>query len=335
VTMDSPLPKLRATAIAHPNIALIKYWGNRDDRLRLPANGSISINLDGLVTTTSVQMDAQLPSDVVNLQGKAADAVTLARVSDHLNVIRSRFEDTRHARVESENNFPMGAGIASSASGFAALTMAAVSALGKEISEREMTILARRGSGSASRSIPTGYAEWQAADYDEESYAWSIAEAEHWALVDCVAVISTEHKRVSSADGNRLANTSPYQTARVADAPDRLARCRAAIRDCDFESLATVIEADTRMMHAVMMTSQPPIFYWNAQTMMLIQEIPEWRKAGLAVAYTVDAGPNVHCICLPEAEAEVRLRLTNIPGVQQGLVARAGSGARLVNERES
>jgi diphosphomevalonate decarboxylase len=319
----------KATAVACPNIAFIKYWGNREDSLRLPANGSISMNLGGLFTQTEVQFLPDSPIDTVVLQGNPADPATFARVSAHLDVIRKRAGIYLKAKVESRNSFPAGAGIASSASAFAALTLAATYALEMDCSESELSALARRGSGSASRSIPAGFVEWFAGDQDSNSYARSIAGPDHWDLIDLIAIISKEPKSISSEAGNQLAITSPFQRPRVLDAGRRLDACRDAILRRDFALLAEIIEEDTRLMHAVMMTSRPPLFYWDPATLALLRDIPVWRKAGLAVAYSVDAGPNVHCMCLPEAESAVRDRLLAAPGVTQVLTARPGPGAQL------
>jgi diphosphomevalonate decarboxylase len=323
--------KSTATALAHPNIALIKYWGNRDDGLRLPASGSISMNLGGLETVTTVAFDPQLRDDEFVFDGVRQTGPALARVSTHLDRLRVKAESARKARVESRNNFPLGAGIASSASGFAALTVAGAAALGLPLSERELSILARRESGSAARSIPGGFVEWYAADTDEESYAESIAPPSHWALMDVIAILDGRPKQTGSAEGNRLARTSPLQTARVADAPRRLDICRRAVLERDFMLLAEIVEQDTRRMHDVMRTSTPALNYLLPATEELMRAIPAWRVGGLPVAYTIDAGPNVHCLCPAESAAEVERRLRENPAVQRILVARPGGGARMIN----
>jgi len=322
-----------ATALAHPNIAFIKYWGNRDDALRLPANGSISMNLAGLETRTTVEFDPRLGEDEFTLQGTAPKGMALARVSAHLDLLRARAGKAWKARVASENDFPTGAGIASSASAFAALTVAAAAALGLTLTERELSILARRGSGSASRSIPDGFTEWYAAPKDGQSYAESIAAPDHWRLVDLIAIIDSGPKPVGSAEGNKLARTSPLQKARTADVPRRLEVCRRAIREKDFAVLAEIVEEDTRLMHAVMLTSKPALVYLDPATLILMRSIPQWRAAGLSAAYTIDAGPNVHCLCPEESAAEVERRLREIPEVRQILCARPGAGARVVPQR--
>ena len=319
-----------ATAVSCPNIAFVKYWGNRDDELRLPANGSISMNLAGLETRTSVAFDAALERDAFTLQGIPQTGEALARVSAHLDLLRARGDSAWKAKAASESNFPAGAGIASSAAGFAALTVAAAAALGLNLSARELSILARRGSGSASRSIPHGFVEWYAADRDEDSFAESIAPPDHWPLVDLIAVVDAGHKKVGSAEGNRLARTSPYQEARVMDAPRRLLLCRRAVIGRDFATLAMLIEEEARMMHQVMRTSTPPLDYLEDSTRDLMRSIPQWRAGGLPAAFTLDAGPNVHCICPENAAPEAERRLREQPGVRRILIGRPGPGARVV-----
>src|SRR5512135_1751431 len=214
-----------ATAQAHPNIAFIKYWGNRDDALRLPLNGSLSMNLAGLYTRTTVSFQPSLPFDELVINGREITGPALDRVALILDLVRERANLKAQAEVVSENNFPSGAGIASSASAFAALALAASAAAGLKLKEAELSRLARRGSGSASRSIPGGFVEWQAGTGEEDSFAFSIAEPGHWALVDCVAVASTTHKKTGSIEGHGIAETSPLQSVRVADAPRRLEIC--------------------------------------------------------------------------------------------------------------
>ena len=215
-----------ATALANPNIAFIKYWGNRDNALRLPVNGSISMNLDGLSTRTTVSFQPSLPFDELIINGHEVIGKGLERVSLILDIVREMAGIKERAEVMTENNFPSGAGIASSASAFAALTLAGSTAAGLNLSEPELSRLARRGSGSASRSIPSGFVEWQAGTTDEDSFAFTIAEPDHWNLVDCVAIVSASHKKTGSTEGHSIAPTSPLQTARVTDAPRRLEICR-------------------------------------------------------------------------------------------------------------
>ena len=320
-----------ATAISHPNIAFIKYWGNRDNTLRLPMNGSISMNLGGLTTRTVVSFQPSLPFDQLIINGREVTGPGLDRVAYLLDIIRGMADIHERAEVMTENNFPSGAGIASSASAFAALALAGSKAAGLNLTEPELSRLARRGSGSASRSIPGGFVEWQVGTTDEDSYAFSIAEPNHWKLVDCIAIVSASHKKTGSTEGHALAPTSPLQAARVADAPRRLETCRTAILNRDFDSFASVVELDSDMMHSVMMTSTPALHYWNPASLSVMNAVRHWRGEGLTVCYTVDAGPNVHVIC-PETEAQtVEKRLRGINGVSDVLIARVGGGAKIVN----
>lgn len=289
------------------------------------------MNLDGLFTRTTVSFQPSLPYDELIINGHEIAGAGRERVSSILDIIRKMAGIRDSAEVMTENNFPSGAGIASSAAAFAALALAGSKAAGLHLSERDLSRLARRGSGSAARSIPGGFVEWQAGETDEDSFAYSIAAPEQWKLVDCVALVSASHKKTGSTEGHSIAPTSPLQAARVDDAPRRLDLCRSAILNCDFDSLASIVELDSDMMHAVMMTSTPALHYWKPASLEVMNRVRAWRTEGIPACYTVDAGPNVHVLC-PEAEAHlVDKRLRQIPGVDDVLVARAGGPAKIVN----
>jgi diphosphomevalonate decarboxylase len=234
--------------------------------------------------------------------------------------------------VISENNFPTGSGIASSASAFAALALAASTAAGLDLDEKGLSILARTGSGSAARSIPGGFVEWHPGNGHQSSYAYTIAPPDHWDLADLVAVISKAHKATGSTSGHALADSSPLQAARVADAPRRLATCRRALLDRDFDKFAEVVELDSNIMHAVMQTSTPPLIYWQPATVAVMHAVRSWRNSGLPVCYTIDAGPNVHVITLKEEYSKVNRLLKDIPGVEDVLPAFPGGPAKLIYE---
>ncbi len=324
-----------ATARAHSNIAFVKYWGNRDHRLRLPANSSISMNLADLHTTTTVAWDDDLKHDTLTINGAIAADSALERVRNHLDMLRARFKTSRYARVRSTNNFPMGTGIASSASAFAALTAAACAALGLELPERELSTLARRGSGSAARSIPSGYVEWHAGDSHETSFAESFAPPEHWDLIDIIAIVSRAHKRTSSSAGHETADSSVLQPARISSAAERLRVVKSAIMSRDFEQFASVVEEDSNLMHAVMMTSDPPLFYWAPLSFAIMKAVRYWRTIEkLQVCYTLDAGPNVHCICAASDANEVSARLRSLSGELDILRSSAGGGACVLSLRD-
>lgn len=321
---------MTVTARAHPNIAFIKYWGNRNAQLRLPSNSSLSMTLDGLYTETTVRWDHQLSSDVLVLNHQEQAGEPLSRVSAHLDALRNRFGTTERAVVETYNNFPTGAGIASSASAFAALTVAGVAALNQTISERELSTLARLGSGSASRSISAGFVEWHAADTHEESYAETVFPADHWELVDVVVIVSRTHKITGSTAGHGSASTSDLQNARIAGAQDRLRMLKAAIAARDFASFAEIVEHDSNLMHAVMMTSRPPLFYWMPASLAIMDAVRQLRAEGLRVCYTLDAGPNVHCICVREDSEKVREAISRLSMGVDIVSAGVGQGAQVI-----
>ena len=321
-----------ATAIAHPNIAFIKYWGNRNHEFRIPSNGSISMNLDGLETKTTVRFDPGLDEDQLLINKEEANTAATQRASTFLDLVRERAGVREFALIESSNNFPMGSGIASSASAFAALALAASKAAGLEMAERELSILARRGSGSASRSVPAGFVEWQSGSTDADSFAESMAPPEHWNLVDCVTVVDEEHKLIGSSGGHQLADTSPLQAARVEGAFARLEEVRRAILEHDFQLFSSIVEADSLLMHAVMMTSEPSLIYWSPASVRVLKACQSWRNEGFSLASTMDAGPNVHVICPAGQEQELFSLLKRTEGVKRVLVAGVGGAARLLED---
>ncbi len=319
-----------ATAVACANIAFIKYWGNLDDSLHLPSNGSISMNLDSLKTSTTVQYDPDLNCDTLEINQQPQKGETLSRVQKFMQQVRERTNSNLYAHISSESNFPLSAGLASSAAAFAALALAATSALGITLPESQLSALARLGSGSAARSIPGGFVEWHASNTHEGSFAESIAGPDYWDLTDVIAIVQKEPKIITSANGHTLAKTSPYQSFRVQNANSRLTTCRSAILDRDFTRLAEITELDSMMMHAVMMTSNPPLFYWEPATLQIIKAAQQWRRDGLQVCVTVDAGANTHLICAKGYANIIKEKLKEIQAVQSILVSSPGGPARLV-----
>jgi diphosphomevalonate decarboxylase len=288
------------------------------------------MNLAGLETKTQVRFDADLPADSLTLNGHLASDVALARAKTMLDRVRKMAGISTPAEIVSENNFPTGTGIASSASAFAALAVASAAAAGLHLDEAELSRLARTGSGSACRSVPAGFVEWQAGSTYQDSFAFTIASPEYWTLVDCVAIVSTEHKPTGSTEGHALADTSPLQAARLADAPRRLDICRRAIRTRDFETFADIVELDSNMMHGVMMTSNPRLMYWQPVSLAVMEAVQRWRAEGLPVCFTLDAGPNVHVLCEVAYQQQVESKLSEIPGVLNVLSAAPGGPARQI-----
>lgn len=326
------MPPNKATAISTSNIAFIKYWGNHDAHLRLPLNDSISMNLAALTTTTTVEFDAHREQDEVIIDGAPAPEAAAKRVVAHLDRVRALARISDHAHVVSRNTFPQGSGLASSASAFAALSAAAAHAAGLELSERELSILARQGSGSAARSIPPGYVEWIAARSSDDSYARMIAPPEHWALRDVVVIVTDQAKLVSSTEGHLRSVSSPFLSERLNRLPIRFHHVRRALRAKDLAALGPDLEAEALELHCIAMTSRPPIFYWTPATLRVMQAAMAWRHEGLNSYFTLDAGANVHLICAEEASEEVARSARALPEVKDVIVSGPGPGTVLVEE---
>lgn len=323
----------KATAVAGSNIAFVKYWGNLDDTLRIPINGSISMTLDAAQTITTVTFAAASTQDTLMINDQPAAEAALRRASHHLDHIRRLAHTNLKAHIVSQNSFPTGAGIASSASGFAALTTAAAGALGLQLSNLELSRLARLGSGSACRSIDGGFVEWLPGGRDEDSYAVQIAPPEHWDLVDVIAIVSAEEKKVGSTAGHPLAHTSPFYQARLGELQTTLSRVRKAIFERDLSTFGELLEAEAISLHVAAMTSQPSILYWNAGTVTLMQALRRWRTEDTAVGYfTMDAGPNVHILTEKQYVPALLEQLKTISHVTDVLVCQAGEGARVIDE---
>lgn len=323
---------MKGSAVARANIAFIKYWGNLNDDLRLPMNGSISMTLDRLRTVTTVEFSPALAEDEIEVDGVEPSPGAKARIVAHLDRLRTLAGKPLKARVASVSDFPTGVGLASSASGFAALTLAAAAAFEMGLEDRELSALARLGSGSATRSTWGGYVEWVAGTEHEESFASQIAPPEHWEICDCIALVSTETKEVASSEGHKLAKSSPLYSARLSQVKEDLDRVREAILSRDFESLGSVAEREALSLHAIMMTSQPSLLYWTPATVRVIKEVRNWREEGRSVYFTIDAGPNLHLLTLPSGVEEIERALGKVEGVKQVIVCRPGQGAGLIEE---
>lgn len=322
---------LTARALAHSNIALAKYWGKRDAALNIPAVGSISITLDALHTDTTVSFDTGLADDEVWLDGREQPVGKVALV---LDLVRERAGIDLRARVVSENNFPTGAGLASSASGFAALAVAATAAAGVEATPRELSVLARRGSASAARSIFGGYVELHAGSSADgsDSFAEPLLEGGAWPLSVVVAITDRGPKAVSSTIGMQATSaSSPFYPAWVESAPAGLDRMRAAILAHDLETVGELAEHSCLALHSIMFTTRPPLIYWNAATVAGIHTVRELRDGGLPVYFTIDAGPQLKALCRSEDAAAVSAALAAIPGVAETRTSTLGPAARVVS----
>jgi diphosphomevalonate decarboxylase len=328
--MTSPI--WQATAQAQPNIALVKYWGKRDDTLNLPAAGSLSITLDALHTRTTLRFDETLAADDVLFNGQHDDLQT-RKISAFLDLFRTHAGIATRASVETANDFPTGAGLASSASGFAALALAAGRALQLQLPPHALSVLARRGSGSAARSVFGGFVEMTAGTRDdgEDAFASPLLNAAAWPLTVVVAITSRAVKDTSSRVGmDDSRRTSPFYRAWVATANADLDAAREAVHGRDFARLAEVSEASCLAMHAVMLATRPGLIYWNAATVECIHALRALRAGGTGVFFTIDAGPQVKAVCLPEHAEAVAMALRTIPGVAETMVSGLGEGARII-----
>ena len=325
-----------ATAVAGTNIALVKYWGKRDAALNLPATGSLSLTLDGLGTRTTVRFSSALAADRFVLDGVPADARASARVTVFLDRVRARAHTDARAEVVSDNTVPTASGLASSASGFAALAVAAARAAGLAASPAELSELARLGSGSAARSIFGGFVEMapgaRADGRDAVAAPLELDAATAWRDVRLVvAVTSAEAKLIGSTEAmERTARTSPYYAAWIAGVADDLAEARAAIAARDLGRLGAVAERSTLRMHASALAAEPGIIYWNAATLAAMASVRALRAAGVAAFFTIDAGPHVKVLAASADAPRIANVLSETPGVLRTVVAAPGRGAHIV-----
>ncbi|MFK7804977.1 MAG: diphosphomevalonate decarboxylase [Anaerolineae bacterium] len=323
----------KSTARAGSNIAFVKYWGNADDELRIPMNGSISMTLDAAHTITTVEFSSDFDKDILILNEEDAGEKATARASKHLDHLRGLAGTALRARIVSSNSFPTGAGIASSASGFACLTMAAAGALGLELDKPALSRIARLGSGSASRSIDGGFVEWVPGTTHEDSVAFELAPADHWDLVDIIAIVSQDEKDIGSSAGHPLAHTSPFYKARLEEVTNNtLPQVRQAIMDKDFHRFGELIEEEAISLHVASMTSRPSILYWGPGSLAIMHALRRWRKEGGPHGYyTIDAGPNIHVIAEKSSADALVAKLKEIPYVEDLIVCGPGAGAELID----
>lgn len=319
---------MKVTAVAPSNIAFIKYWGKKDEYLRLPENGSISMNLSNLQTTTTVEFSSDIKKDTVVIDGMS-NQKEQDRVIAHLDRIRAMAKIKERARVISRNNFPTSTGLSSSASGFAALSLAGSRAAGLKLSEKELSILARMGSGSACRSIPDGFTEWLAGETSDDSYAVSLFPPDYWNILDIVAVVSKSKKVISTSEGQKLSSTSPFFSNRLLRIKDKIADMKKLIREKDFEKFGEIVEAEALELHAIMLTSTPPLIYWLPQTVEVMRAVVQWRKEGLPVYFTVNTGQDVHLLIEEENKKLLLDKLKEVKGVKNIIINRPAVGSKL------
>ncbi|MEN2667650.1 diphosphomevalonate decarboxylase [Listeria aquatica] len=319
---------MKVTAVAHTNIALIKYWGKRDEKLILPSNSSLSITLDKFFTETTFEWDDSQKKDVLVLNGVERED---AKVQRYLDVLRSEFGIASRAVIHSENHVPTAAGLASSASAFAALAVAASASLARNDSKMELSRLARLGSGSASRSIFGGLAIWQKGENTDgsDSYAVPFESELTNQLAVVVAIVSDQPKKISSRDGmKQTVQTSPFFGEWTKTAELDLELIKKAFAHSDFTQVGEILEHNAMKMHATTLSANPPFTYFSQESLLVMEAVRKLRADGIEAYFTMDAGPNVKIVCLKQDEEKVAGRVE--PLVGRVLICHAGEGAKVI-----
>ena len=319
------------TARSNVNVALVKYWGKRDQVLNLPATGSISLTLDGLSVEARVSF-GDGTADELTIDGEPARGDERARLVRFLDIVRDEAGRADPARVTTRSHVPRGAGLASSAAAFAALALASSRAAGLRLDTRALSALARRGSGSAARSIFGGFVEWHRGERPDgsDSIAEPLLAAAEWNLRVVVAITHSGPKAVSSRDGMARAAGSLLYPAWAASAPADLEEARAAIRARDLEALGSLAEHSALKMHAVGLAARPPLLYWRGATVECVHRVWSLRADGVPAFVTIDAGPQVKVLCRPDDATVVAAALAAVPGVERVVTCAPGGGAEVL-----
>ena len=312
----------QVTVRAHPNIALVKYWGKSDTARNLPATGSLSLPLGGLSTTTTVRRSE---TDTLRL-GKQADGTAARRMFEFLD---REFPNRSPLTVDTHNDFPTAAGLASSASGFAAVVVAVNELLGAGHSTHRLAQIAGAGSGSAARSLYSGIVRLDAPNDSEPDITLTqLCDSNAWSLEVIVAVIEEGPKTIGSTEGmERTRATSPFYPAWLSSHSDDLDAATDAVTRRDFDALAAVTEHSYLKMHAVMMSARPPILYWLPASLGVIHAVQSQRRAGHPVCCTMDAGPQVKVLTLADRAEQIAALGESLPGVIRTIRSRLGEGA--------
>lgn len=326
------MKNLKATAIAHSNIAFIKYWGKKDEKLHLPLNNSLSVNLDNLITKTTVEFSETFKKDQIFIDGQTVQGEKEKRVVDHLNRVRKMAKICLKAKVISKNNFPTASGLASSASGFAALSLASTKALGLSLSEKDLSILARLGSGSACRSIPDGFVEWYKGKDHQTSYAKGLFPPSYWSLSIIVLLIETKEKKTFSNQGHQLVWTSPFFKERLKNIDKKIFLIKKYLQEKNFLKFGQIVEDEALELHSIMLTSKPALIYWQPETIKAIKYIYFLREKGLPVFFTIDAGSNLFLISQKKDEKDLIRELKKEYSEKKIIINHPSKGAFLIKD---
>ena len=321
----------RAAAFAPSNIALTKDWGKRDETLNLPLAPSLSVTLSELGSLTVVQPQPELTEDVMVLDGQPLDAAGMVKVRRVLDIVRQMAGSQVYAGLQSVNTVASARGLASSASAFGALALAASKAYGLDLDNAALSRLARTGSGSAARSISGGYVLWHAGERADglDSYAETFRPADHWPLRVLVAQVRDGKKKVSSTLGMKQNRDSPLFAPWIDLCKRDVLTCQEAVAARDMEQLAAVVEGNALAMHATMMSSRPALIYWQPATLAVVHEVRRLRAEGVECCFTIDAGSSVVVLVAEQDARPVAEALGEIDGIEAVLQTRIGPGARL------
>lgn len=329
---------MKSTAIANANIALVKYWGKRDEQLILPQNSNIGLTTDCLSVKTTLEFDGKYKKDILILDGKEFKSGSEEYdryFRAFLDKLRNLAKTKLRAKAVSQSGFPKAAGLASSSAGFAAMAAAANDALNLDLNAQGLSILARQGSGSACRSIFGGFVEWEKGERKDglDSFASQIVNENYWPdfrMIICLT--SKKEKKIKSRAGMaRTVKTSPFYQGWLNTVNDDLKKVRKGIKERDFSLVGKTAEENCLKMHALMLTTKPAIIYWNSGTVELIYKVIEWRENGLECYFTIDAGPQVKILCLKKNLPEILKRVKKTAGLEGIITAKPGPGPKIVN----
>lgn len=333
---------MKSSAIAHSNIALIKYWGNWNKvspELNIPLNDSVSMTKYGfsenihLQTHTTIEFSKDFKENMAILNDNILIGRDMERILKIINPLKKLKKIDYNFKMMSFNDFPTQAGLASSAAGFAALTIATARALNLDLSQEVLSTFARLGSGSATRSIHGGFVYWHRGISHETSYAEQICSPNDFDMNAIIALIDEGRKDITSDLGHELANTSIFNPIRVKKSQEQAEEIKFAILDDDFNKVGTIAEKNCMFMHSVMMTSEPALLYWNPLTLRVIKKVLYIRKSeNLDCYFTIDAGPNVHCLCRPENTEYIQKMLEKIEGVKKTILVKPACDSYTTNE---
>ena len=316
---------MKATAVAHPIQGLIKYHGLADPVLRLPFHDSISVCTAPLTTRTTLEF-GDFPRDRATIDGRDVTARDMERIRSVVDAVRTKASLRTHFRMASVNDFPSNIGLGASASGFAALAMAASHAAGLNLSPEEISRFARRGAGSASRSVTGGFSKWKMGLTDEDSYATRLAGED----VEMAMVVAVVPAFKQTEDAHREALTSPFFHARLAEMPRLVAEMELAIRNRDVGAICSLAERDTLMLHGITMTGTGEMVLWQPDTLRVILAVRRLREKGIPAFFSIDTGATVYVNTVPDQADRVRQAIDEL-GIQTVLCT-VGGPAKLVDD---